>query len=306
MARSATTPKGAVTLTSFAALDEYVRAFADGKLNLLILIGRPGLQKSRVVREAVGSEACWIEGHATAFGMFCQLFRHRHGPVVVDDVDDLYADRQAVRLLKCLCETETVKRVAWYSDAGTLLREGIPRQFDTNSRVAIIANQWRTLSLNVAAIEDRGHVVVFEPTPLEVHRRTADWFWDQQVFDFVGEHLHLIDKPSMRQYVLARELKRAGMDWRGALLEWWNLSGAWLAVAQLKADPCYATEKERVRAFVAAGYGCRQTYFNHASRLRAPSNPPRIVLKNRPPDQAAPDPRLLAILRRRQGVVGNG
>ena len=64
--------------------------------------------------------------------------------VVIDDVDALYADRSGVRLLKCLCQTEEEKAVAWHSDARSLERQGIPREFTTKSRVVIIANDWKT------------------------------------------------------------------------------------------------------------------------------------------------------------------
>lgn len=68
-----------------------------------------------------------------------------------------------------------------------------------------------------SAVEDQGDVLLFEPSGLEVHRRTAAWFWDQEIFDFVGDHLYLIDEPFMRDYYRAWELKRAGMDWQGPL-----------------------------------------------------------------------------------------
>jgi len=83
-----------------------------------------------------------------------------------------------VRLLKSLCQTTVEKTVRWDSDARTLKSKDIPTHFSTTSRVAIIANQWKTLNEDVAAIEDRGHVVLFEPTPEEVHHRTAEWFQD--------------------------------------------------------------------------------------------------------------------------------
>ena len=79
------------------------------------------------------------------------------------------------------------------SNAATLRREKIPRASETGSRVAIIANEWRTLNVNVSAIEDRGHVVRFAPSALEIHTRTAQWFWDQEVYDFIGQYLHLTD-----------------------------------------------------------------------------------------------------------------
>ncbi len=119
MARSSKPPHGALVVRTYRDLDQFVGAFADGKLNLLLILGRPGLQKSRAVKAAVGRPVCWIDGSATAFGLYCELFRHRDQPVVIDDLDGLYADRAAVRLLKCLCQTEPRKRLGWYSAAAS-------------------------------------------------------------------------------------------------------------------------------------------------------------------------------------------
>ncbi|MHB1421754.1 MAG: hypothetical protein ACYC3I_00880 [Gemmataceae bacterium] len=69
---------------------------------------------------------CWIEGNATPFGMYAKLFRHRDHFVVIDDVDALYADKSGVRLLKCLCQTETDKGLVWHTDARSLEWQGIP------------------------------------------------------------------------------------------------------------------------------------------------------------------------------------
>ena len=55
-------PDGAIVIHTYRKLEEYLAAFAEGHLNLLILIGRGGLAKSRTVRAVVGSEACFIDG----------------------------------------------------------------------------------------------------------------------------------------------------------------------------------------------------------------------------------------------------
>src|SRR5437762_9714752 len=155
-------PHKVLHLTTYERLEEYLRAFAQGHFHLLVLVGAGGLAKSRSVR-AVLDQACWIEGNATPFGMDVKLHRHRDQFVVIDDVDALYADRSGVRLLKCLCQTEEAKAVAWHSDARGLERQGVPREFTTKSRVVIITNDWRTLDKNVAALQDRGHVLFFQP-----------------------------------------------------------------------------------------------------------------------------------------------
>ena len=142
----------------------------------MVLVGSPGLQKSKGLRDAVGESASWIEGHATPFGIYRKLWENRNRPVVIDDVDGLYCQREGLRLLKCLCQTEALKRVSWHSEVPALRRERIPREFTTMSHVAIIANEWRTLDRNVAAVEDRGICILFEPSPLEVHVRTGAGF----------------------------------------------------------------------------------------------------------------------------------
>ena len=125
--------------------------------------------------------------------------------------------RGGVRLLKCLCQTEEEKAVAWHSDARNLERQRIPREFTTKSRVVIISNDWQTLNKNVAALQDRGHVLHFEPAALEVHKEAGRWFDDEEIYRWFGENLHRVREPSLRHYVRSRELKAAGMDWTAVL-----------------------------------------------------------------------------------------
>jgi hypothetical protein len=306
MAASAKLPPHALRLETYAELEAYVRAFAAGHLHLLMLFGPPGVGKSRHVRRALDRRACWISGQATPLGIYLEAYAHRRQPLVLDDVDGLYADRSGIRLLKALCQSEPTKVLSWHTATPILKRLTVPARFTTTSRVALIGNDWKTLNADVAALEDRGHVLVFEPTALEVHRHAAGWFWDQDVFDFVATHLHLIAKHSLRMYGQAWELKQAGLDWRQAVLCRF-LTGPALAVARLKADPSFASEAARVRAFVAAGAGCRATYYQHARRLQPPTRTPTpniVLMHTTPPTESSADH--LDQLRRRFGRLGNG
>ena len=306
MAKPSSLPSHAVRLSTFAELEPYVRAFGAGHLNLLMIFGPPGVGKSRSVRQALGSQICWIGGQATPFGIYLQAYEHRHKPIVLDDVDGLYADRLGICLLKALSQTERTKTLSWQTAAPTLARSGIPRQFTTTSRVALVGNDWKTLNADVAALEDRGHLLLFEPTPLEVHRQAARWFWDQEIFDFVADHLHFMVQHSLRTYCHAWELKLAGLNWRqGVLCR--CLTGIALAVAKLKADPAFGSEAERIRAFVQSGAGCRASYFRHAQKLRPAVRPPKILLsRTSPPEDEVSPNNHLEQLRRRFGRLGNG
>ena len=299
-----TLPRSAIRLTRYSELDGFISAFDHGKLNLLVIIGRAGIQKSSVVRDAVGRRACWVDGNATAFGLYRELFRNQHAPIVIDDVDSLYSDRSSVRLLKSLCQTEQLKRVAWHS-AETTRGQGIPSSFQTSSRVAIIANEWKSLNANVAAVEDRGHLIQFDPTSAEVHLRTASWFWDQEIYDFVSDHLTLAMPLSMRDYRLSWELKEAGLDWRENLLTRWGVCEKLRMVARLKSDLSFATENDRAAAFAAQEGGCRATYFNYAKKLNLDSCPPPRKLKQLPPAVNQPTS-MFDLLKRRHGEIGNG
>jgi hypothetical protein len=261
-----TRPENALCISTYARLEEYLRAFASGHLNLVILVGRGGLAKSRTVRHVLEEGTCWIEGNATPFGMYEKLYRHRDEFVVIDDVDSLYADRSGVRLLKCLCQTEDEKSVAWHSDAKSLERRRIPREFSTKSRVVIICNDWKTLDRNVAALQDRGHVLFFDPTPREVHRKAGPWFKDAEIYAWFEANLHRIREPSLRLYVRARELKRAGLMW-SEVLETEPENRRAMLVAEILATDDYARTKERVHAFISRGGGCRATFFNYRRRL---------------------------------------
>jgi hypothetical protein len=282
MPKSKSLPENALRIHTYAELQRYARAFGDGHLNLLILCGPPGVGKSKSVRQAIGCQVCWIDGNASAFGIYMEAFRQRNRPIVLDDVDGLYRDRNGIRLLKTLCQTEPIKSINWHTDAASLAKFDIPRQFETSSRVAFIANQWQSLNADIGALEDRGHFLVFEPTALEVHRQAATWFWDQQIFDFVGKWLHLMAQASFRTYMLGWELKIAGLDWRKGILGR-CLKGTPLAVARLKSDPTFTSEEARVRDFVTSGAGCRASYFNHARKLKPAIAIPHITLETTSP-----------------------
>ncbi|QDV62027.1 hypothetical protein [Crateriforma conspicua] len=254
-------------LRSYSDLARFVEAFAEGHINLLILVGQPGLAKSRTVRSLLPEETCWIEGNATAFGIYQELYRHRDEFVVIDDVDSLYSDKHGIRLLKCLCQTEPTKSVGWHSATRMLERAGIPREFKTSSRVIIICNDWKTLNRNVAALQDRGHVLEFSPTPQEVHALAATWFTDTEVLDWFAANLDRFEHLSLRLYLRAAELKAAGLDWKGlAPVEPEDKRRR--LVAELKADATFDREEDRALRFQELGGGCRATYFNHAKKLQ--------------------------------------
>ena len=260
-------PKQAIQITTYDELTQWVRGFASGHLNLVILIGGAGLSKSQTVKQTIGKQGCWIEGNATAFGIYQSLWQHRDRPLVIDDVDSLYSDKSAVRLLKCVCQTDEVKTVSWNTAA---LQSDIPRSFETRSKAIIIANDWKSLNANTSAVEDRGHLLVFEPSREEIHLKVAEWFDDQEVFDWMADHIHLIPNLSMRHYVRAKELKAAKLDWVKVILSD-SIPEKALVISRLIADPRFTEQRQRVAEFTRLGYGNATTFYKWLKRIR-PNN----------------------------------
>lgn len=174
--RQFTTPGDAITVTTYSDLDRYVRKVVDRSLDVLLLLGRPGTGKTERVRGAIEQDssagAFYVEGHAQPYGIYRGLWEHRDQPVILDDLDRLYANPDTVRLLKPLYESKVTKRVGWHSRM-TQGDEGPPHEFDTRSPVILIANEWRTINANVQALEDRAIIVHFEPDNAAVHQEVG-------------------------------------------------------------------------------------------------------------------------------------
>ncbi len=256
-----------LVITTYRELESFVDAFSSGHLNLLILVGSHGLSKSRTVKARLPDNVCWVQGEASPFQIYKELYLHRDLPVVINDVDALHTDKSGIRLLKSLCDTEDEKQVTWTTSATSLKAEQIPRLFTTRSKVVIISNDWRTINRNVAAVEDRGHVLRFEPSAVEVHQHATSWFTDQEILEWIGQRLPLIRTPSLRLYTRAEELKQSGLDWRLVLPSDETDARRSLAV-ELLLDPQYTTQESRAQEFSRQGGGCRATFFNYLRRIR--------------------------------------
>lgn len=275
-------PADAITVATYAELDRYLAKFAARELDLVLLLGRPGTGKTEGVRSALGvgghegtfdvardgnRRALYVEGHAQPFGLYRQLWEHRDGPVVLDDLDRLYANADCIRLLKPLCSGRPVKNISWVSNA-TTSGVGVPDSFSTRSSVILIANEWRTLNANVRALEDRAIILYFSPAASEVHRRVGQWFEDREVYDFVARYLPHTPAISMRHYEKGRRLRTAGFaDWRSSLLKMMIPDPYVAAVAGLAADHGLKSEKQRVEQFVRETGRSRPTYYRIKRRL---------------------------------------
>jgi len=265
-------PGDAIMLRRYDELFRYMEMFGRGDLNLVLLLGRPGTGKTAAAKRILAQpdsgqtsedwiEPLYVEGHAQPYGLYHQLWWHRDQPVVLDDLDGLYARPDCVRLLKALCNNQRIKRLSWLSRT-IEFADGVPATFETKSNVLLIANEWKSLNANVRALEDRAIVLHFDPSHEEIHRYVATWFEDSQVLEFADEHLSVAAYLSIRCYEKACALRGAGVDeWRHIMLQMMMPDRRLALVAALQADETCVTEKERVERFSIETGLSRPTYY---------------------------------------------
>jgi hypothetical protein len=82
-------PDDAIVVTNYHDLERYLGKFAEGSLDLVLLLGKSGIGKTEAVKQALGiddsgrSKTLYVEGHVQPFGLYQGLWRCRDSPVVL-------------------------------------------------------------------------------------------------------------------------------------------------------------------------------------------------------------------------------
>ena len=261
-----------VTVTNHAELDTWYRAFHEGRLPLLVVVGRGGTGKSESAKNVIGDDAVFISGHVSEFGLYCMAQENRNRNLVLDDLDHLLKMQAAVRIMRALTDSRSVRMVHWESNIlrrGQQDDSGIKRSFTTTSNVCIISNTWRVLNDNVGALQDRGVVIHFEPSNYELHRYVETWFDDKKILSFIGCHLKIVPSILVRDYIAAKKLKTSKeIDWKTTLRRSWKLDPKLLLVAELMSKQI--AQAKRLKAFMGhPNGGSRATFFRKVDEYRS-------------------------------------
>jgi hypothetical protein len=291
MPRTPDVPARAELVTTYAEFKAWLEGFANGHYGLLVVIGRGGTSKSQLIRSVLeGKECNLFKGHVTPLALYMDLFACRNQPVILDDAEGLYGNKDGKLLMKALCDTDPVKRLQWNSTNKKLTDAGVPTKFMTTSKVCVIQNRWHGADADAEAILTRAHLIHFDPTALEVHTEAANWFWDQEIFDFVAERLQTIERADARMYVLSWERKKAGGDWRRVILSR-CLGEEYRLVQQL--ERTVKTANKREERFIEDTGLSRATFYRYRTELAAsgqlvPLNVPALTLTRSEPPKIDP------------------
>jgi hypothetical protein len=287
--RTRKVPRGARHLRAFAEFRSYLTDFVQGRYPFLWVVGRPGVAKTESIRAALrGREVYYRKGgQLTPLQFYIDCHHHRGQPIILDDSEHLLQNTLGARLISALGDTTRVKQLS-YGTTNRALGD-VPQSFSTTSSLCIIANK------NTAdeAIQSRAVTLYFDPTSLEIHRDAATWFWDQEIHDWMGQHLYRLRPPEARWYVIAYNDKQAARDWRQLILKAHANNRATSIVQDLEGDPACPMREDKARQFTelmgATKGASRATYFRLRDRLEKEGRlavqavPPVPLRRTRPP-----------------------
>ena len=265
-------PKGAITVRSYEAFHHHIDAFRHGERNLLVVVGPPGTAKSTAARDRLDN-ARIIQGGSTPYRFYQELYENRDQPIVLDDADKVFRDKQGVFLLKLVTQSERQKKVQWNSNTPEIRAGDLPAEFTTSSRLMILANSWPQDNPDIEAIESRGHLIYFVPSIPEIHAYAATFFHDDVVYQFIGERLWLFDDLDLRLYFKAAEIQATG-ERTGRRNEWQEyiesqmLQGEKRAAMELLRDRCYQSDNQRAKEFRRITGLSERAFYRYTKELR--------------------------------------
>lgn len=165
----------------FAILEELTDSVLDGDTKAVIISGPPGLGKSYTVESKLKQWDPHADSHVIAkgtigvTGLYKLLYDYREqGEVIVfDDADTIFADSEALNLLKGACDSSDIRRLSYRKETNMVSdRTGEPlaREFIFCGSIIFITNEdfdakiarGHNLAPHFAALISRAHYIDLE------------------------------------------------------------------------------------------------------------------------------------------------
>lgn len=134
----------------FSMLQILGNAVVEGNVNALMVAGAPGVGKTyelehkleQSVKKKKIESYVSIKGTISAIILYKTLYENKEkGKVILlDDVDRIYGDEEAMNILKAALDSSVVRKVSWCKNSRFLQDEGIPNEFEYSGQVVFITN----------------------------------------------------------------------------------------------------------------------------------------------------------------------
>lgn len=221
---------------TFDSLTLLSEASADLKIRSMIVSGSPGTGKTYEVLKAMKAKSHsnrnfyyhQVKGTISPIALYIELYRARHGVLILDDADEAFTDPESLQLLKAATESSKNRTISYRKLSMALEAEGIPQEFEFEGCVVILTNTnleeaRKQRQSHYDAIMSRAHYInaVLETDREKIMRirhivttttmlhQFLDAKHHQEVIDFVEEHHTRFRELSIRTIVKLAELRAA-------------------------------------------------------------------------------------------------
>lgn len=133
----------------FTVLSKVSHGVVLGHIKAAIVSGAPGcgktytLERDLTIAEAQGKVKMQsVKGSMSAIGLYKMLFECSEpgNVLLIDDCDSIFADLDALNILKNALDTGKTRKVCWAKESRALENEGVPRSFEFKGAVLFITN----------------------------------------------------------------------------------------------------------------------------------------------------------------------
>lgn len=134
----------------FEVMEILTQGVIDRSIKSLIVSGAAGIGKTFTIdkmllkaeKQGKVNKFSMLTGSCSAVGLFLQLFSHQNegNVLVLDDIDSIFDDQEALNLLKGALDTGRQRNITWMKDSKFLENEGIDREFEFKGTVIFITN----------------------------------------------------------------------------------------------------------------------------------------------------------------------
>lgn len=134
----------------FEVLELLTNGVIAREIKAMIVSGAAGIGKTYTIdkmlldaeRSGKISKFSMMTGSCTAIGLYLQLWAHQNegNVLVLDDIDSIFDDQEALNLLKGALDTGRQRTISWLGASKFLREEGADQSFEFNGTVIFITN----------------------------------------------------------------------------------------------------------------------------------------------------------------------
>jgi len=134
----------------FNVLSMLADGVASRNIRSLIVAGAPGVGKTYTLEAKLNEakltkkvkEVTVIKGSISPIGLYVQLWENRKAGnvILLDDIDAVFGDEEAMNLLKGALDTTKNRRISWAKASSFLRDMDIPNSFDYEGQIVFITN----------------------------------------------------------------------------------------------------------------------------------------------------------------------